>query len=264
MQRDIIMDSSQSMSTDFEMVIGESDVGNTEKSKGACVQVSKRRSKYESRMVTESGLITLGKQLAQVESDKEKREAKYKYLTASVEELDGFNGSQFMSDFLNCTDKNITLGKIQSLVGYVSLFKELYQYHIEDIKCMDKTISLLKDENADMYEMIDNYIIELDESESNVKKMEGTVKLYKNTIKQKETSIYNVHCENTENMKKIVQLEIMGDNYKRRISQQATQIRVQKEAIEILNDKINHTYRIHSILFVSVVITVAGWYIGVI
>lgn len=35
------MDPSQSMSTDFGMVIGESDVGNTEKSKGACVKFLK-------------------------------------------------------------------------------------------------------------------------------------------------------------------------------------------------------------------------------
>lgn len=136
-------------------------------------------------MVTESGLITLGKQLAQVESDKEKREVKYKYLTASVEELDGFNGSQFISDFLHCTDKNITLGKIQSLVGYVSLFKELYQYHIEDIKCMDKTISLLKAENADVYEMIDICKDVKDKLvKYYVKEIKGTVKCLEKYIKE--------------------------------------------------------------------------------
>jgi hypothetical protein len=146
---------------------------------GHCEKATKRRVAYESNIATEQGLIELGKHMAIQENAKQKRATKYLYFTTSVKELDDFNGEKFLKEVSNCKDKNLVMGKIQSLVGYVSMFKELYNHRVEDISVLDKEIESLKVENADVGEMVGMYIDEIDVGEAKLKKVVTEVTRYK-------------------------------------------------------------------------------------
>lgn len=173
---------------------------------GHCKKVSKRRSAYESNIATEKGLIELGKHMAARENAKQKRATKYLYLVTSVKELDGFHGAQFLSEVSNCKDKNLLMGKIQSLVGYVSMFKELYNHHVEDISDLNKEIESLKVENTDMGEMIDKYIEAVDAEEAKVAKVSEEVTKCKKVLGQREKKLADYYGLMAEHEKTIGQL----------------------------------------------------------
>jgi hypothetical protein len=160
---------------------------------GHCEKATKRRATYESTIATEQGLIELGKHMATNENYKQTRATKYLYLTTSVKELDDFHGKQFLIDVGNCKDKNLVMGKIQSLVGYVSMFKELYKHHVEDISGLNKEIESLKVENADIGEMVDMYIGEIDEEEAKLKKVAKEVTRYKKIFAVQEEKLAECH-----------------------------------------------------------------------
>ena len=213
------MDSSYVV-TDFEMInsimletpeeiisdLSDEEVKRIDKQDSVCTQVSVRRAEYDAQIATEKGLVSLGKQLALQENKKEKRRLKYQYLVTSVKELDNFDGGQFVSDFKKCTDKDLSVVKVRSLVGYVSMFKELYQHHLEDIAALNKEIIGLKNENTDMGEMVDKYIEELDQAEEKVKEIAESVGLYKEKFNVHEKALKEAYEREEKYHKRIVQL----------------------------------------------------------
>ena len=213
------MDSSYVV-TDFKMInsivletpeetvsdLSDEEVKKIDAQDSVCTQVSVRRAEYDAQIATEKGLVNLGKQLALQENKKEKRHLKYQYLVTSVKELDGFDGGQFVSDFKKCTDKDLSVVKVRSLVGYVSMFKELYQHHLEDIAALNKEIIGLKNENTDMGEMVDKYIEELDQAEEKVKEIAESVELYKKKFNVHEKALKEAYEREKKYNKRIVQL----------------------------------------------------------
>lgn len=155
---------------------------------GHCKKVNERRAAYEANIATEHGLIELGKHMAKRENAKQKRQAKQLYLRTSVEELEDFNIEQFMSEVKSCKDKDLMFGKVQYLVGYVSLFKELNNHYVEDIADSHKEIESLKIENADMGEMVDRYIEEVNTTE---KKLNLATNKYKKKFAEYSDNITN-------------------------------------------------------------------------
>jgi len=160
---------------------------------GHCKKVTKRRATYESNIATEQGLIELGKHIAAKENSKQKRAAKYIYLVTSVKELDDFHGAQFLSEVSNCKDMKEVKVMVGSLVDYVSMFKELYSHHVEDISDLNKEIESLKVENADMGGMVDKYIEEVDAEEAKLAKVAKTVTTYKGIITVQEEKLKECH-----------------------------------------------------------------------
>jgi len=160
---------------------------------GHCKKVTKRRATYESNIATEQGLIELGKHIAAKENSKQKRAAKYIYLVTSVKELDDFHGAQFLSEVSNCKDMKEVKVMVGSLVDYVSMFKELYSHHVEDISDLNKEIESLKVENADMGGMVDKYIEEVDAEEAKLAKVVKTVTTYKGIITVQEEKLKECH-----------------------------------------------------------------------
>jgi chromosome segregation ATPase len=173
---------------------------------GHCKKVTKRKATYESNIATEHGLIELGKHMSANENYNHKRSTKYLYLVTSVKELDDFNGSQFLREVSNCKDKNLITGKIQSLVGYISMFKELYNHHAEDISDLNKEVESLKVENADMLEIVDKYIDEIDEGEAKLAKIDKEVIKYKGIFAVHEEKLSEYHGLITQHQKTIIGL----------------------------------------------------------
>ena len=106
----------------------------------------------------------------------------------------------------NCKDKNLVKVMVGSLVGYVSMFKELYSHHVEDISDLNKEIESLKVENADMGEMVDKYIEEVDAEEAKLAKVAKAVTTYKGIITVQEEKLDECHRVMTQHKKTISRL----------------------------------------------------------
>jgi hypothetical protein len=194
------------MSSDSDGMSSDSDA----ELEGHCKKVTKRRATYESNIATEQGLIELGKHIAAKENAKQKRAAKYQYLVTSVKELEDFHGTQFLSEVSNCKDKNLVKVMVGSLVGYVSMFKELYSHHVEDISDLNKDIESLKVENADIREMVDQYIEDVDAKEAKLAKVADDVTRYKGIFAVQEKKLVECHRVMTQH-KKIIRMVTDGN-----------------------------------------------------
>lgn len=201
---------------------------------GHCKIVSKTRASYESHIATEKGLVELGKHMAKKENYKQKRAEKYTYLLTAIKEFDGFNGHQFIHSVQSC-DKNLVVGKMQSLVDYVSILKELYNHHTEDIADRNTEIENLRVENIDMGDMVDVYIEEIDTKDSKLETIYDIIEDYKSIVETYKMKM--VEHSNLINMyKKKIGLLNSEDQSLRvnvKLEQDGNQLRMEDDQREI-------------------------------
>jgi hypothetical protein len=161
---------------------------------GHCNKVCKIRAEYESNVSTERGLIELGKHIAGIEIAKQKRAVRYKYLTASVNELNSFNGDTFLREIQECKNKKVIIGKVSSILRYIPMFKDLYDHHMEDLSDLNKEIEILRVDNGDKDEMMNNYIQDIEIAEEKLNNLVGYVRKYKTLFVQYDKK----HAENCQ------------------------------------------------------------------
>jgi hypothetical protein len=176
-----------------------------------CVKVSERKASYESHMTTHHSLINLGKSLASREKHQQAKTEKYEYLLSAIKDLDGFDGSIFMTEYERSSDSNLLKAKTYSLVRYIAIFKELHKSTISSLEESLNKVSDLTKDLADQNEQIDSYIAQLDDADvfaacktSDVIQLRGKLKNLRsdsNTLEVKllkKISVYE--CENLKNI----------------------------------------------------------------
>lgn len=192
-------------STDFENGAIDVDEPSEAELEDHCKKVTKRRAAYESNNATQQGLIELGKHIFAKENSKQKRATRHLYLIKSVRDSDYFLSERFLNEVDDCDDdlvKNIA----KKLATFASMFRELYSHNVEDISDLNKEIESLKMENADMGEMVDKYIEEVDTEEAKLAKVATELTRYKGMFAVHEEKLAEYHTVMTRQKKTISML----------------------------------------------------------
>lgn len=135
-----------------------------------CERVSKRKAEYEAKMLTQKSLLELGKAISVREKNSMLRKEKHSFLISAIKELDQFDGNVFMTEFEKTQNVDLLRAKSYSLVRYISIFKELHNSNVNEIKALKAKVVELESDINDQRDQIESYIFQLDETDETISK----------------------------------------------------------------------------------------------